>query len=97
MEYKKITNLLDNEFAFNASNQPSKFRTRNYVEINDEKRGTYSPNKEIRFKTTMLRSSLCDCSDAYILVKGNISVSNTTGARAAANNIQKIVLHLLTV
>ena len=59
MEYQKITNLLDN-----VSNQPSKFRTKNQVEINDSVRGAYSPNKQIKFKTTMLRSSLCDYSDA---------------------------------
>ena len=52
MEYQKIPNLLNNE-----SNQPSEFRTRNWVEINDEARGTYSPNKQIKFKTSMLRSS----------------------------------------
>ena len=67
MEYQKIANLLDS-----ASNKPSKFRTRNQVEINDEIRGEYSPNKQIRFKTAMLRSSLSDYSDAYILVKGNM-------------------------
>ena len=87
MEYQKITNLLDN-----ASNQPSKFRTKNWVEINDDIRGAYSPNKQIRFKTTMLRSSLCDYSDAYILVKGNISVNNTAGAGAAVNNTNKKVI-----
>ena len=65
MEYQKITNSLDI-----ASNKLSKFRTRNWVEINDNIRGAYSPNKQIRFKTAMLRSSLCDYSDAYILVKG---------------------------
>ena len=75
-----------------ASNKPSKFRTRNWVEINDETRGIYSPNKEIRFKTAMLRSSLCDHSHAYILVKGNISVNNNAGAGAAANNIGKKVI-----
>ena len=47
MEYQKIANLLDN-----ASNQPSKFRTKNWVEINDESRGTYTGNS-IKFKTTM--------------------------------------------
>ena len=47
----------------------------------------YSPNKQIRFKTAMVRSSLCDYSDAYILVKRNISVNNNAGAGAAANNI----------
>ena len=76
----------------NASNQPSKFRARNWVEINDEARGTYSPNKQIKFKTSMLRSSLCDYSDAYILVKGNITVNNTAADGAAANNTNKKVI-----
>ena len=87
MEYQKIANLLDS-----ASNKPSKFRTRNWVEINDDIRGAYSPNKQIRFKTAMLRSSLCDYSDAYILVKGNIAVNNNAGAGAAANNTNKKVI-----
>ena len=51
MKFEKIANLLDN-----ASNQPPKFRTRNWVEINDESRGTYTGN-DIRFKATMLRSN----------------------------------------
>ena len=76
MEYQKIANLLDN-----ASNQPSKFRTRNWVEIN-ESRGTYTSN-DIKFKTTMLRSNLCDYADAYILVKGTITITGA-GADAAA-------------
>ena len=54
MEYQKITNLLDNEVLLSASNQPYKFRTRNWVEINDESRGTYTSNNII-FKTAMLR------------------------------------------
>ena len=87
MKYQKIANLLDN-----ASNKPSKFRSRNWVEINDEIRGAYSPNKQIRFKTAMLRSSLCDYSDAYILVKGNITVNNTADDGAAANNTNKKVI-----
>ena len=92
MEYQKISNLLNDE-----SNQPSKFRTRNWVEINDEGRGTYSPNKQIKFKTSMLRSSLCDYGDVYILVKGNITVNNTAAEGAAANNTNKLkyALHLL--
>ena len=63
MEYRKIANLLGNEVPPNASNQPSKFRTRNWVEINDESRGTYTSN-DIKFKTTILRSNLCDYADA---------------------------------
>ena len=70
MEYQKIANLTDD-----TSNQPSKFRTRNWVEINDESRGTYNVGSEIKFKTTMLKSSLCDYSDAYILVKGKITIA----------------------
>ena len=82
MEYQKIANLIDD----NTLNQPSKFRTRNWVEINDESRGAYNVNSQIKFKTTMLKSSLCDYSDAYILVKGTVSVNNTAAQGAAANN-----------
>ena len=69
MDYQKIANLLDNK----ASNQPSKFRTRNWAEINDENRGRYDSN-DIKFKNTMLRSNLCDYPDAYILVQGTITM-----------------------
>ena len=87
MEYQKIANLLNDE-----SNKPSKFRTRNWIEINDESRGTYIVNKQIKFKTPMLRSSLYDYADAYILVKGNITVNNTAAEGAAANNAAKKVI-----
>ena len=87
MEYQKITNLLDD-----ASNQPSKFKTKNRFEINNESRGTYNANSQIKFKTTMLTSSLCDYSDAYILVKGTIAVNNTAAANADANNTNKKVI-----
>ena len=53
MEYQKIANLTDD----GASNQPPKFRTRNWIEINDESRGVYNVNSQIKFKTTMLKSS----------------------------------------
>ena len=76
----------------NASNQPSKFKTKNLVEINDESRGVYNANSQIKFKTTMLKSSLCDYSDAYILVKGTITVDDTSAAGAAANNTNKKVI-----
>ena len=84
MKNQKIANLLND-----GSNKPSKFRTRNWIEINDEASGTYSHNKQIKFKTSMPRSSLCDYSDAYILVKGNTTVNNTAGAGATANNTNK--------
>ena len=84
MEYQKIANLVDD-----TSNQPSKFRTKNWVEINDESRDTYNVNSQIKFKTKMLKSSLCDYSDAYIFVKGTITVNDTVAADADANNLTK--------
>ena len=87
MEYQKIANLLND-----TSNKPSKLRTRNWVEISDGIRGAYSPNKQIRFKTAMRSSILCNYGDAYILVKGNIIVNNNAGAGAAANEINKKII-----
>ena len=84
MEYQKKANLLNDE-----SNKPSKFRTRNWIEINDDSRGTYPVNKQIKFKKPMLRSSLCNYADAYILVKGNITYNNTAADGVAANNAAK--------
>ena len=84
MEYQKIANLLDD-----TSNQRSKFRTKNWVEINDESRGVYNVNSQIKFKSTMLKSSLCDYSDAYVLVKGTVAVNNTAATDADANNTNK--------
>ena len=68
-EYQKIANLLNNEL-----NQPSKFRTINWVEVNDKSREIFA-NSDIKFKTTMLRSNLCDYADSYILVKGTVTVT----------------------
>ena len=89
MEYQKIANLLDN-----ASNQPSKFRTKNWVEINDESRGGYTTGSDIKFKTTMLRSGLCDYADAYILFKETIAITGAGDAAAArwANERNKGVI-----
>ena len=70
-------NLLDS-----ASNQPSKFRRRNWVEINDESRETYTGNS-IQFKTTMLRCNLCHYVDAYILVNGRITITGAGDDGAA--------------
>ena len=64
MEYQKIINLLDD-----TTNQPSKFRTRNWVEINDESRGKYD-NNNFKIKASMIRSNLCDYSDGHIFLRG---------------------------
>ena len=77
MEYDKSSNLLGNE-----SENLSKFITRQYVKVNSLS-NTYDENKSIIFKTPMLRSDLCDYTDAHILVNGTITVT----ANAGANNI----------
>ena len=96
MEYDKINNLLlseDNESEVSKANRAiemseklSKFVTREYVRVNSLS-NAYNENKSIRFKTPMLRSNLCDYSDAYILVKGTITVTDP-GANNNANNIR---------
>ena len=70
-------------------NQQSKFGTKNWVEINEDLRGTCNTNSQIKFKTSMLKSSLCDYSDAFILTKGSITVRNTSASGAAASNTNK--------
>ena len=92
MEYQKIINLLEN-----TPNRLSKFSTRNWVEINDESNGTYGTGNLIRFKTSMIKSSLCYYSDAYIHVKGIIRIPNTTEADAATNNSHKKVISKICV
>ena len=84
MEYDKINNLLLSED--NESEKLSKFVTREYVRVNSLS-NTYNENKSIRFKTPMLRSNLCDYSDAYKLVKGTITVTDA-GVNNNANNIR---------
>ena len=69
MEYQKITILLDN-----TPNEPSKISSKNWVEINDELCEKYKIDSQIRFKTWMLKSSLCDYSDAYMLVNETITI-----------------------
>ena len=71
MEYQKMINLLDD-----TTNQPHIFRTRNWVGINDKSRGTYYANSDIKIKTSVIRSNLCDYSDAYIHIKATITNSS---------------------
>ena len=70
MEYQKIINLIDNTL-----NQHSKFRTKKRVAINNDVRGMYNTNSQIKFKTSILKSSLCAYSSACIHVKGTISIA----------------------
>ena len=84
MEYKKIIKLVDD-----TPNQPTKFQAKHWVEINDESRVTCNTNSQIKFKTSMLRSSLCDYSDAHILVRGTITEAEVA-AGGGNNNIQEV-------
>ena len=67
MEYQKITKLLGS-----TPEKVSRFITKNWIKVNNQSGGVYDCKKQIRFKTSMLRSDLCDFSDTYILVKGTI-------------------------
>ena len=84
MEYDKINNLLLSED--NESEKLAKFVTREYVRVNSLS-NTYNENKSVRFKTPMLRSNLCHYSDAYISVKGTITVM-APGVNNGGNNIR---------
>ena len=79
MEYQKIVNLLES-----TSDNLSNFRTRNGTEINDESTENYA-NGDIRFKTTMLKSNLCDYADSHVLVKGTITITGSGDDTAARN------------
>ena len=82
MEFQKIVNFLD--ITSDDKNFP-KFVTKKWIEVYDQSEKNYSPNKEIRIKTSMLRSDLCDYSDAYIVVKGNVIVNKKTFTEESNN------------
>ena len=75
MEFQKIVNYLD---TISDNKDLPKFVTKKWTEVYDQSQRNYDVNKEIRIKTSMLRSDLCDFSDAYIVVKGNIIVTKKT-------------------
>ena len=70
METQKIINLLNG-----SDNENSKFATKKWYIIDNESKGNYSHHNPIKFLTKSIESSLCDYSDAYILVTGNITVT----------------------
>ena len=70
MEYQKVRNLLGSTI-----DKIPKFSAKNWVEVYDQSDMTYNTSKQKRFKVSMLRSDLCDYSDAYIIVKGKITVT----------------------
>ena len=78
MESQKITNFLD---ITSDNKDLLKFVTKKWIEVYDQSQGNYDVNKEIRIKTSMLRSDLCDYSNAYIVVKGTITVTEPNEAK----------------
>ena len=76
----------------NTSNQPSKFRTKNWDKINDKSCETYYGNSQTKYKTFVIRLSLFDYSGASIHVKGNITIPSTEAAGAPATNANKTVI-----
>ena len=95
MEFQKIVKFID---TTSHNKDLPRYITKKWTEVYDQSQGNYNVNKEIRIKTSMLRSDLCDFSDAYIVVKGYITVtkktftaddidaSNNTAVNVAATN-----------
>ena len=78
IEFQKIVNFLD--ITSDDSDLP-RFVSKKWIEVYDQPNGNYNVSKEIKIKTSMLRSDLCDFSDAYIVVKGTITVTNSDNAK----------------
>ena len=96
MEYQKIINLLDT-----ISDNVPRFITKKWIEVHDQSGNAedrYKPSKQIRFKTSMLRSDLCDFSDAYIALKGTIIIKGGNNQDIKKRYLTlKTMLHLLAV
>ena len=84
MEYQKIIN-----FLYNTPNQTTKFRTKNWVEINYDARGIYNTNSKIKFISSILKSNSYGYSDVYIVVSGTITVAEL--AASGGNNDIEVV------
>ena len=84
MEFQKIVNFLD---ATSDDKDLPRFVTKKWIEVYDQSEGNYSVNKEIRIKTSMLRSDLCDYSGAYIVVKGDINLEGDNNANNKNKNL----------
>ena len=89
--YNSIIIKYPKKIYCNIPNQPSKFRIKSWVEITDDARGRYNTNYQIRFRTSMARSVICDYSDAYILVIVTITVKNSGTATDPNNRVKKVI------
>ena len=84
MEFQKIVNFLD---TTSDDKDLPRFVTKKWIEVYDQWEKNYNVNKEIRIKTSMLRSDLCDFSDAYIVVKGDIALKGNNNANKRNKNL----------
>ena len=73
MEFQKIVNFLD---ITSDNKDLTKFVTKKWSEVYDQSEGNYNVNKESRIKASILRSDLCNYSDAYIILKESITVTS---------------------
>ena len=97
METQKIVSLLNN-----SDNESSEFPTRKWCNINDQNNGQYGRGNEndltIKFKTKVIKPNICDYSDAYILVTGDIKVAgvaaNTNVAFKNCASFTRCVTHI---
>ena len=92
MEFQKIANFLD---TTSDHKDLPRFVTKKWVEVYDQSEGNYNVNKGIRIKSSMLRSDLCDYSDAYIVVKGTITVlrPNAVKKKKTAKLLHLKIMH----
>ena len=84
MKFQKITIVLN---TTPDDKDLPRFVTKKWIEVYDQSGGNYNVNKEIRIKTSMLRSDLCDYSDAYIVVKGDITLEGDNDANKRNKNL----------
>ena len=94
MEFQKIVNFLDTNS--NDKDLP-RFVTKKWIEVYDQSERNYNVNKEIRIKKLMLRSDLCDFNDAYIVVKGDITLEGGNDANKRNRYLALKTMHHLLI
>ena len=90
MEFQRIVNFLD---TTSDDKDFPRFVTKKWIEVYDQSEKNYSLNKEIRIKTSMLRSDLCNYSDAYVVVKGEITLEGDNDGNKQNKNLTFKIIH----
>ena len=84
MEFENFVNFLDTTFG---DKDLPRFASKKWIEVYDKSEKNYSPNKEIRIETSIIRSHLCDFNDAYIVVKGDITLQRVNDVNKRNKNL----------